>query len=390
MATIKGLPADRPPVCFYEINGFTQTPNDRRKAEKAAKISDLSFTQNPDDPDPFNIYSDPSWRPLLDLARVKSDVIVTFGIPWKNAAPPSSSAVKTETYISEGSRFFRTVVTAGNRTLTSLARRDPDVNTVWTTEHLCKDLDDFRAYLKLPEERLTGEPDTESFLEMEKKVGDAGIVMLDTADPIGAVAPLFTMEDYTVTALTEKELFHRALERAAAVIYARVEAAARALPGRLWRICGPEYASPPYLPPGLFYEYVVKYVKPMVDIIHKHGGFARIHSHGRLKAILDHIVSTGCMGLDPVEPPPQGDVELAYVRKNYGKDLVLFGNLEASDIENLSADKFREKVKTALDEGTRGSGRGFVLMPSACPYGRKLSPVSMRNYEVMIEETERL
>ena len=49
----------------------------------------------------------------------------------------------------------------------------------------------------------------------------------------------------------------------------------------------------------------------------------------------------------------------------------------------------REKIKAALDEGTRGNGRGFVLIPSACPYGRKLSPAAMKNYEVMIEEIER-
>lgn len=78
----------------------------------------------------------------------------------------------------------------------------------------------------------------------------------------------------------------------------------------------------------------------MIRAIQQHGGFARIHSHGHLKAILDDIVSTGCVGLDPIEPPPQGDVELRYVREKYGKDLVLFGNLEASEIENLPTDGF--------------------------------------------------
>ena len=34
--------------------------------------------------------------------------------------------------------------------------------------------------------------------------------------------------------------------------FATKEAVAKALPGRLWRIYGPEYAAPPYLPPRLF------------------------------------------------------------------------------------------------------------------------------------------
>jgi uroporphyrinogen-III decarboxylase len=127
----------------------------------------------------------------------------------------------------------------------------------------------------------------------------------------------------------------------------------------------------------------------MVESIKSYGGYARIHSHGNLKAILDDIAALGADGLDPIEPPPQGDVELAYVRERYGKDMVLFGNLEASDIENLPTIRFAEKIKRALEEGTSGTGRGFVLMPSACPYGRELSTLALRNYEKMVELVER-
>jgi uroporphyrinogen-III decarboxylase len=126
----------------------------------------------------------------------------------------------------------------------------------------------------------------------------------------------------------------------------------------------------------------------MIEAIHRHAGYARIHCHGNLKSILDDIAAMGADGLDPIEPPPQGDVELKYVRQRYGKDMVLFGNLEMSDVENLPTDKFAEKVKRAIAEGTSGSGRGFVLMPSACPYGRELSTLALRNYEKMIEVVE--
>jgi hypothetical protein len=126
----------------------------------------------------------------------------------------------------------------------------------------------------------------------------------------------------------------------------------------------------------------------MIEAIHRHGGYARVHSHGNVKAVLDDIVGMGADGLDPIEPPPQGDVELRYVRDNYGKKLVLFGNLEVSDIENLPTPQFSEKVKRALDEGTSGEGRGFVLMPSSCLYGREVSPLAMRNYETIVEHAE--
>jgi uroporphyrinogen-III decarboxylase len=123
----------------------------------------------------------------------------------------------------------------------------------------------------------------------------------------------------------------------------------------------------------------------MIEAIHRFGGYARIHSHGRLKGILDEIAALGADALDPIEPPPQGDVELADVRRRHGEQLVLFGNLEISDIETLPSDRFAEKVKRALDEGTSGSGRGFVLMPSASPYGRELPLRVLKNYEVIAE-----
>jgi len=81
-------------------------------------------------------------------------------------------------------------------------------------------------------------------------------------------------------------------------------------------------------------------------------------------------------------------VQLSCVRERYGRQMVLFGNLEASDIENLPADEFEKKIAAALREGTAGTGRGFVLMPSACPYGRVLSERALNNYRKMIEMVE--
>jgi uroporphyrinogen-III decarboxylase len=138
------------------------------------------------------------------------------------------------------------------------------------------------------------------------------------------------------------------------------------------------------LPPRLYKEFAVRYSKPIVDMIQRYGGFARVHSHGRLRRILPDIASMSLAGLDPIEPPPQGDMALIEVRREIGEQTVLFGNIEASEIEMLSAEAFEARVRQALDEGMAGDGRGFVLMPSSCPYGRQVSPEVMANYETMV------
>ena len=382
MATLRSEPVDRLAVSFYELNGLDEDCND---------------------PDPFNIYNDPSWKPLIDLARDHTDRIVMRSVPFidrKGLAskekqmvgmpsdPLSSISQEKISFDANGSKIVTRTIKAGSRVLTSRTRQDKDVNTIWTLEHLLKDVDDLRALLDLDIPKTVGQPDISVVLNAEEALGDSGIVMIDTPDPLCLAAMLFEMSTYTIMATLEPELFHELLSRFAAILYPNTQAISKALPGRLWRMFGPEFASPPYQSPAAFRDYVVKYDKPMVDAIQADGGFVRIHSHGNLKEIIDDIASMGVDGLDPIEPPNQGDVELSYVRQKYGRQLVLFGNLEASDLENLPTDQFAEKIKTAIEQGTAGKGRGFVLMPSSCPYGRKLPPLALANYKKMVEMVE--
>jgi len=379
MATLQGKPVDRPAVSFYEIGGFNSDPNDS---------------------DEFNIYNSPTWRPLLQLAEEKTDIIRMKSAvrlhsheAWDISGKKSSLNIrdeffKIEQYVKDGSKFTKTTVNVAGRTLTSLTRRDPHLDTIWTLEHLLKSTDDIKAYLQLPDEVFQENIDTTHLIEEDQALGDKGIIMVDTEDPICAVASLFSMEDFTIFAFTESSLYHQLLEKVSRYIHKRTEKVAKEFPGHLWRIYGPEYVTEPYLPPQLFDEYVVRYTGPMVKMIEKNKGFARIHSHGKIKNILDYIVQMGASAIDPVEPPPQGNVELSYVREKYGKYLVLFGNIEIVDVENTPNNDFKKIVSQALIDGTKGQGKGFVLMPSASPYGRNISKTTMKNYETMVELAE--
>ena len=375
-ATIMGLSVDRPAVNFYEIGGFLV---------------------NPDDPDEYNIYNSPSWRPLLDLAEKSTDIIRMVSpvraqshLSWSG----SSNTEKRRLFVAEEkweenkSRFTRLTYKAGGKTLTSISRRDREIDTVWTIEPLIKNLGDVNLFLDLPDEIFEENIDISHMEEEERNLGEKGIIMVDTEDPVCAVASLFSLEDFTVFAMTEQKSCHALLEKHSRYIHKRVEKAAKEFPGRLWRIYGPEFITEPFLPPSLFDEYVVKYTGPMVEQIKKYGGFVRIHAHGCVRNIMDYIVNMGADAIDPIEPPPHGDVELKYLRKRYGKQLVLFGNIEITDIENMPCEIFRKTVKQSVADGIYGEGRGFVLMPTASPYGRNISENILRNYQIMIEEAE--
>lgn len=370
---------DRPAVNFYEVGGFAVDPAD---------------------PDEFNVYSDPSWRPLLQLAEERSDLIRMRSAvrsrswdPYRTFSGQGQShefrdLVQFRNYVEGEWHCTGVTIHVAGRRLTSTTRRSPEVDTVWTTEHLLKNVEDLDAYLQLPEGFFREEINVASLVEEDAGTGDRGIVMVDTEDPICAAASLFAMEDFLMIALTEPMWMHRLLEKLAGPIYARTERVSQEFPGHLWRVYGAEYAAEPFLPPRLFREYVVRYTEPIVRAIRKHGGFARIHCHGRLRAILDDICRMGADAIDPIEPPPQGDVDLEFVRRQYGDRLVLFGNIELCDIESMEPADFRRLVERTLLDGTRGQGRGFVLMPSASPNGRQITARTMKNYETMVELAE--
>jgi hypothetical protein len=363
MATLRGETVDRPAVCFYELNGLDEDPTD---------------------PDPYTIYSHPSWTPLIDLTREQTDRIVMreIGSPLQDLLDKQAH---TETIETRTCRYTVHTLKGGDRILTARTRRDRDTNTIWTEEHLLKTVEDLDAFLSVPSVGGGDDPDPSTVLQTEQILGDTGIVMLDTPDPLCMAASLFNMATFTIIALTEPVRFHQLLDRFASELYPRVQAVSKALPDRLWRIYGPEYASPPYLPPRCFHDYVVSYDRYLVKTIQKNGGYARIHSHGNLHDILPLIAEMKPDGLDPIEPPPQGDVTLADVRSRYGDQMVLFGNIEISDIETLSTDTFAATARQALNEGCNGTGRGFVLMPTACPYGRIVSQRTLTNYQTLVD-----
>ena len=297
-ATLRGEAVDRPAVNFYEIGGFLV---------------------NPDDPDEYNIYNSPSWRPLLDLAENQTDIIRLVSpvraqshLSWDGSDNVGirSQFVKEKVWEENSSRFTRQTFMINGKELTALTRRDKNLDTVWTVEYLLKTIDDIKLYLGLPDEIFDERIDIAHLAEEEQKLGDKGIIMVDTEDPVCAVAALFSLEDFSVFAYTEQELFHKLLEKHSGYIHKRTERVAREFPGRLWRIYGPEYVTEPLLPPPFFRDYVVKYTGPMVKHIKDNGGLVRIHSHGRIRNVADYFIEMGADATDPIEPPPHGDVDL--------------------------------------------------------------------------------
>ena len=104
-----------------------------------------------------------------------------------------------------------------------------------------------------------------------------------------------------------------------------------------------------------FNKYVSAYDRPLLELIHRHGGYVRYHCHGPIRRILDEFLSLGVDLTDPCEGPPSGDITLRELADRVGRDLTLMGNIQLDDIERAEPDRIERLVAEAVRRGRRSS-----------------------------------
>ena len=142
------------------------------------------------------------------------------------------------------------------------------------------------------------------------------------------------------------------------------------------------YNKGPFISPKMFAEFVTPYLTEIVDAIHRLGVKAFLHSDGDLRLILDQLVSTGLDGYQSIDP--QGFMDIAEVKRQYGDQMVLMGNVQNSILQEVDDGRIRESVRYAMEHGKPG-GR-FIFSTSNCIF--KWMP--LESYHIMLDEYEKL
>ena len=366
LAVLRGEIPDRVPVSTYELVGWDSTAWENRE---------------------------PSYARLMEAVRRDTDCLYRWGPEWPKRGLgyflTATEEVTAEQQVrQEGAdQKTRHLIHTPKGDLVGRTSVRQGLHTTWTEEHFVKTAEDIERVLSIPYVRQ-GPPDCADLLRARAELGDRGIILADVGDAICQVAPLFDFGEFTVLALTEPKTTRRLLDFFHRRIMDRLEMQLQAGVGPLWRLVGAEYATPPYLPPELFAEYVVPYDREMAELIHRHGGYARLHCHGRIARVVEHILATGVDSIDPVEPPPQGDIEFAEAKRRLGGRLTLMGNLELAMLETAGAGQVRAEVRKTMAAGKPG-GR-FVLMPTAAPIDVPLKPQTEENYLAFIQTAREL
>lgn len=356
LATLTGGQPDRVPISTYELCGFNSQAFENRE---------------------------PSYANLMQFIREKVDCICMWSPSCDGRFLESSYPVEMDETREEadGATTTHRTIHTPKGDLTQTWKVFENVHTVWVTEHWCKSIEDVDKALSVPYEPVTF--DASDYTRIAGEVGGRGILMDSILDPLAMTGDLMEFGDYTVWALTETEHFARTV----AVLHERLmESLRRRLDANvceLYRLCGPEYATPPYLPPELFARLVVPYVREMVDLIHEKGALVRFHCHGKIGQVLDLIAETGADAMDPCEAPPDGDIELADVKRRVGDRICLCGNLQLKLLEHGSREQVVAAVKKCMDSAKAG-GR-YMILPTAAPINIPLAKKTEENYFAWID-----
>jgi len=374
IATIRLEEADRVPVTLYEINPYV---GDDWRVKDLSYSRLLRLAKELQDTFASTPIGDPNFSRILEAAgedqvqRRISDVGVFY-----------SSADTIEAYVKKrrvgNSLFYENTVETPKGPLHSVERVDDNVATTWQVEPFIKEEKDVERILSLPYKPI--KPSLNHFFEAQKKLGDRGLMLLSLGDPLGVTVPLFRYEGFLNYAHRRKnevlELLNTMHERFID-LYRYLTSMVH---GTVFRIWGPEYVTPPTMAPSYFDEFVAQYDSELIRIVQESGNYSCIHCHGKLDAVLERIVEMKPDMLEPIEPPPRGDVTLPELKRRAGDHMCLMGYIEAWDLELGSREVVDSKVEEAVSEGAPGGG--YIMLPSATPI---VSPLPRNIEENLIQ-----
>ena len=255
-------------------------------------------------------------------------------------------------------------------------------------EYYIKDREDAEKFLSIPYVPL--KPDVSSFFSENRRIGDRGIVIVSLgADPIYWIQQIMGSELLAIWSIEERELLTEMVEMMFQRCYDFVKYLVKSGVGPVFGSAGQELATPPLLSPDDFREFVVKYDKPLIDLVHEHGGLVHVHCHGNLDAVLEDFVEMGVDCLNPIEPPPVGSLTLAEAKELINGRMTLDGGVQNGDNDLLEPDEMVKVVEETVAMGKPGGC--FILGQTSSPTTWPvLSEKHIANFKAFVETGVRL
>jgi len=133
----------------------------------------------------------------------------------------------------------------------------------------------------------------------------------------------------------------------------------------------------PFLSPAQFAEFVTPYLKRLTQGYRELGLYVIKHTDGNIMPILDQLLETQPHALHSLDP--QGDVDIAEVKRRCGDQVCLMGNVHCGLLDSGTEEQVIESARYALQHGMPGGG--YVFSTSNCVY----TGMPLSRYELILD-----
>lgn len=305
----------------------------------------------------------PAYEPVYKKGMEVTDLMVSAGSPfnlhWGTAASKISKTEQIPTASPEWVEVVTRVQTPAGE-LRGVFTQSTVGKPGYQKEYMLKEPDDIKRMLSVPYEPHPFSAD--SFHNIEKTVGERGVVMFSLDHAMYGLQRLIGSTNFALWSVDCRGLLQEAIEIFSRRIREHVLRAFEAGLKPIFAWVGPELCIPPLMSPKDFDDFVMQFDKPLCDLIHERGGYVWVHCHGKMGPVLERFVKMGVDVLNPIEPPPMGDVTLEEAFARVGGRMGLEGNIEAHDLMMAEPERVRALVREAM---SIGKDRRFILCPSA-------------------------
>ena len=318
----------------------------------------------------------PDWRSeIASLRKIEGREHLRWKSGYETVVPPDDNP---QTFGPDGARLARAdyrMIDLETQNVASLP-----AGYVWNTWHMPElwgiepdaDLSDPAAYPKW----FTGT------LERVQQLAPDASVHVEVFSPFTHLMELFGYEQALMALVDAPQTCHKALAMFTRVALAEVQLYAGCRPDAI--LVSSAFAGAGFISRQMYQEFVAPYEDEVFRAICGHGVKSYVHTCGAIGDRLDLMAATSVDGIDTLDPPPLGTVDLARAKADYGRRFFFKGNLDAVN-EMLHADDatFERAVRDRIAIGKPGSG---YILSSACSVAPHVKPERLQRLVDLAEE----
>jgi uroporphyrinogen-III decarboxylase len=147
------------------------------------------------------------------------------------------------------------------------------------------------------------------------------------------------------------------------------------------------FAGGPFLSRKMYVDFVLPYEGRVAEAVKEAGGVVYTHTCGKIGDRLDLMEATGTMGVDTLDPPPLGSVELAAAKSEIGDRLFIKGNMNSVTL--LKSPEKEQILEHARERITQGKPGGGYILSTACSVAPRVEPWKLELLVPLAEEIGR-